>query len=113
MEDSFILNYCMRGENGQETFHRFRCPKTGHPLVTSPPTRQNLANVSSDPGFRGERAAPEPGDSLFDVDSQRSVMFANADGPKAAELFEMPGRMAGIRLKEGEVPIGQRSNFRG
>jgi hypothetical protein len=61
----------------------------------------------------GVRADPESIDSLSDVDSQRSVMFANADGPKAAELFEMQGRMAGIRLEEGEILIGQRSNFRG
>jgi hypothetical protein len=33
-------------------------------------------------------------------------MFADADGPKMAEPFEVQGRVAWIRLKESKVLIG-------
>jgi hypothetical protein len=38
-------------------------------------------------------------------------MFADADGPKIAQPFQVQGRVMRIKLEEGKVLICQRSDF--
>jgi hypothetical protein len=56
------------------------------------PVRSQLGGLPNNPVVLSVGSDPEPIDSLLDVSSKCSVMFADAHGPKIAEPFEMQGK---------------------
>jgi hypothetical protein len=74
-------------------------------LLLVQPGRALLHGLPHNSVIFSMRPDPEPIDSFFDISSQCSVMFADADGPKFAEPFEVQGRVTRIGLEESKILV--------